>query len=279
MIFVAKIYRKLKLLREFLKTGGIVKVNVSFTNPCERFVGKRVLVTGGSSGIGLGIAKAFLAEGAEVVICARNKERLLHVQKDIDNSRLHVLPMDISDVNNINKKLRSVSDRIGLIDIFCNCAGVSVFSGDVFSEAEYNKILDINTKGLFYMCKAEGEYLVENKIQGKIINITSKAGRLIQFDPYTVSKWGANSITLGLAKKLAPFHICVNGIAPGEVPTNITKKLQNMAKSDNQFTPLHATRRVTMVEEVAALALYLASDSANNIIGQIIDIDGGVFNV
>ena len=119
---------------------------------------------------------------------------------------------------------------------------------------------------------------INNHIEGKIINLTSKAGERIGFDPYTLSKWGANSITKGNARRLAPYHINVNGIAPGRVPTNITAELQQYVGSDNVYTPNHSTKRFTMPEEVAETAMFLASGAANNIVGQIIVMDGGSYN-
>ena len=167
---------------------------------------------------------------------------------------------------------------LGGIDVFINAAGVSAYSGDIMSEQMYDYICDINQKGLFFMNQIEGDYFIDNKIEGKIINLTSKAGERIGFDPYTLSKWGANSITRGNARRLAPYHINVNGIAPGRVPTNITEELQQYIDSDNVYTTNHSTKRFTMPEEVAETALFLASGAANNIVGQIIVMDGGSYN-
>ena len=166
---------------------------------------------------------------------------------------------------------------MGTIDIFINCAGVSAYNGQMDNETMYNHIVNINMKGLYFMCKAEGEYLVKNKIQGKIINITSKAGEKKSPDPYTLSKWGANAITHGFARTLSVHHINVNGIAPGCVPTNITAELQSHMDSDNQFREQHNTNRFTTPEEIAYVARFLASDSAKNIVGQIIAVDGGIY--
>ena len=261
---------------------NIVHLDVSYVLPSNRFLNKNVLVTGGSSGIGFAIAKAFLAEGANVILCARNGERLNEAKDKLippKNQKCLMLEIDISDINNIPAKLIEADDKLNGIDIFVNAAGVSDYDGDkMYTEKMYDYICDINQKGLFYMNKFEGDYLVEHGIRGKIINITSKAGERIGFDPYTLSKWGANSITRGNAKRLAPYHINVNGIAPGQVPTNITKELQSHKECSNVYTENHSTKRFTMPEEVAETALFLASGSANNVVGQIIVIDGGSYN-
>ena len=188
------------------------------------------------------------------------------------------MQLDLADSNLLKDKVHEAVSIMGSVDIFVNAAGVSAYNEDSMTIKMYDYICDINQKGLFFINKYEGEYMVEKQIQGKIINITSKAGERIGFDPYTLSKWGANSITRGLARQLAPYHINVNGIAPGRVPTNITAELQQFVGVDNVYTPNHATQRFTMPEEVAETALFLASDAANNIVGQIIVMDGGSYN-
>lgn len=265
-----------RVIKKVLRNETVVHLNVSYVNPSEQFQSKKVLVTGGTSGIGLAIAKAFLAEGADVIICARKEAQLIDVKKQIDSDKLYTLVWDISDVESIPSKLQEAHSLLTDIDIFVNAAGVSAYDEDIFSEQMYDYICDINQKGLFYMNKFEGDYLIEKKIKGKIVNITSKAGERIGFDPYTLSKWGANSITMGNARRLAPYHINVNGVAPGRTPTNITKELQSHMNSDNVYSNT-STLRLNMPEEIAAAVLFLASQSANNIVGQIIAIDGGSY--
>lgn len=267
-----------KIIKLLLYRKPVVKLNITYNTPNKRFSGKKVVVTGGTSGIGLAIAKAFLAEDAEVLICARKKSGLEEVSKTLNSNRLHTMQLDLADSNLLKDKVHEAVSIIGSVDIFVNAAGVSAYNEDSMTIKMYDYICDINQKGLFFINKYEGEYMVEKQIQGKIINITSKAGERIGFDPYTLSKWGANSITRGLARQLAPYHINVNGIAPGRVPTNITAELQQFVGIDNVYTPNHATQRFTMPEEVAETALFLASDAANNIVGQIIVMDGGSYN-
>lgn len=275
MIVISKI---ILVLQSIFQRKIVVPLTITYVNPSNRFDGHRVLVTGGTSGIGLAIAKSFLLEGAEVIICARHKDKLDKVKYEFNNDKLHILEWDISDVSVARSKMNDANEILSNIDIFINAAGVSAYDENIMTERMYDHICDINQKGLFFMNILEGDYLKQRGIQGKIINITSKAGERIGFDPYTLSKWGANSITRGNARRLAPYHINVNGIAPGRVPTNITKELQSHKDSDNAYTPNHSTMRFTQPEEVAATALFLASGSANNIVGQIIAIDGGSYD-
>ena len=274
--------RKIKFyltnLLKYIKEGGVVYTKVAFVQPNQQFVGKNILVTGGSSGIGLEIAKQFLAEGAKVIITGRNMKRLEEVKESLNNENLCICQWNIADVASIPSKLEEVrkGGGGGKIDVFVNNAGVfDMGSWENIGEEMYDRITSVNEKGLFFMCQAEGKYLKNNKSYGKIVNITSINGVKSGFDPYSVSKWGANCITKGLAKELAKDQIIVNAIAPGNVVTNIHEGVRGKRVEDNAYMSNHLTKRYTLVEEVAALTLFLASDSANNIVGQVIAVDGG----
>lgn len=244
--------------------------------PTERFVGKKILVTGGSSGIGLEIAKEFLAEGAEVMITGRNVARLEEAKQNLNNPRLKTIEWDVADVPSLDTKFVAAVTEMGHFDIFINNAGIYEASPwNQIKEDEFDKVNDINCKGLFFMCQQEGEYLKSNGIQGKIVNINSIAGLKSGFDAYSVSKWGSVCITRSMAALMAPYGIAVNGIAPGNVVTNIHDGVRGKDVMENAYMPQHKTKRYTLVEEIASMALYLSSDMASNIIGQVIAIDGG----
>lgn len=263
-------------LLKYIKTGGVVYTNVSLVSPNNQLKGKTVFISGGTSGIGLGIAKCFLEEGAIVIISGRNETKLKEVSKHLNSNRLHTINWDCSDEKIASEKLTLLVSTIGHIDIFINNAGVyDSASWDTVTPAMYDSVIDTNQRGLYFMCQEEGKYFVSNNRKGKIINITSIAGILSGFNPYNVSKWGAACITRGLAKELVKKGVCVNAIAPGNVVTNIHKGVQGKSVEDNAYTSQHPTGRYTLVEEVASLALYLASDSSNNMTGQVIALDGG----
>lgn len=261
---------------KYLKSGGVVYVNLNKVNPSDRFKGKHVLVTGGTSGIGLEIAKEFLDEGAIVVITGRKEKSLIETKGLLNNSRLFTMQWDVSDVKCAEAKLLEASKLMNGIDIIINNAGI--YESDAWNkvtEDSYDRVNDINSKGLFFMCQAEGEYYINNHIKGRIVNINSIAGIKSGFDPYSVSKWGSICITKGIAKVLVKHGIVVNGIAPGNVVTNIHDGVRGKDINDNAYMPSHLTKRYTLVEEIASMALYLSSDMATNIIGQVIAIDGG----
>lgn len=259
-----------------MKTGGVVYTNVSLVSPNNQLKGKTVFISGGTSGIGLGIAKCFLDEGAIVIISGRNEAKLKEVSNRLNSNKLHTIHWDCSDEKIASEKLSLLVSTIGHIDIFINNAGVyDSASWDTVTPEMYDSVIDTNQRGLYFMCQEEGKYFVNNNRKGKIINITSIAGILSGFNPYNVSKWGAACITRGLAKELVMKGVCVNAIAPGNVVTNIHKGVQGKSVEDNAYTSQHPTGRYTLVEEVASLALLLASDSSNNMTGQVIAIDGG----
>ena len=271
-----KIKKIAKNFLKYLKSGGVVYVNLQANPNKKRFEGKNVLVTGGSSGIGKEIAKEFLEEGASVMVTGRNAEALDILQAELGNSNLHTIIWDVSKVGEAKVKLNEVARTLGRIDIVINNAGIyDAAAWDKVDESMYDRVNDINAKGLFFMCQAEGEYFINNKIKGRIVNINSIAGIKSGFDPYSVSKWGSVCITKSIAKILVEQGIVVNGIAPGNVVTNIHNGVRGKDVKDNAYMPAHLTERYTLVEEVASLALYLSSDMATNIIGQVIAIDGG----
>ena len=263
----------LKNLKKYIAQGGVVYTPIRFVKADERFVDKVVLIIGGSTGIGFEAVREFISEGAKVIITASREELLKEATEKIKSDNLKYIVWDISDVTCFNAKLQEAVSLFGGIDIFVNNAGVfKCDRWDQFDENTYDSMLDTNTKGLFFMCQAEGKYLVGAKKRGKILNVCSSFGVDARFDPYSVSKWGSVCITKGLAKELVKHRVVVNGVAPGSIPTNITGGNTGEV-NENAFTPEHLTNKRVLTEEVASLLLFLASDSANSIIGQVIAVD------
>ena len=280
---MGRIIRNIKKVKQFIsdfkqyrKHRGIYTCNVSYYIDKKRFENVRVvLISGGNSGIGLATARMFLQEGAKVIIAARNQSKLDDIIKGENNSNLSAIQLDVSDISSISMMLLKASDIFGDINIFVNCAGVYETPEDCKTISDqYDYIMNINHKGMYGANLAECEYLRKRNIRGKIINISSVAGERYLCDPYTLSKWGVNVITKALALQMAEYGICINAVAPGNVPTNISQWHRDIDRN-NIYTEQHRTHRLVLPEEVANLILYLASDSANSIIGQIIGIDGG----
>ena len=266
-----------KNLLKYMRQGGVVYSPVSFLKADERFVGKTVLVTGATSGIGFEIAKEMLAEGANVIITGRRENKLQEaVQALGGGKKLTSLLWNIADVSIAKSKLQEAVQFYGSIDIIVNNAGVyDHLDWRECTEELYDKVVDTNAKALYFMCQAEGNYFESSGHKGKIINICSRNSIDAFNDPYTISKWGAACITKGLAKELVEKGVIINGVAPGNVSTNIHGDNTSKDMNYNAYMPSHLTKRWVLVEEVASLVLFLSSDSANNIVGQIIAVYGG----
>lgn len=270
-----KIFSYIGNLLRYIKYGGLVNISITKLSPASILEGKVILITGGGSGFGLQMAKDFVAQGAKVIITGRSIQKLEHAIKIIGSDNVKVLEWDVSDISKVNERLDLAIALFGRIDIFINNAGVwKGISWSTVSEADYDYIVDINTKGLYFICQSELKYFIGQNIFGKIINITSVEGNRSSFLPYNVSKWGANCITKGLAQEAIKKGVIVNAIAPGVAITEINPELKRTFV-DNYYYPGHKSGRYTAVEEISNLALFLASDQANNIIGQVIAVDGG----
>jgi len=239
---------------------------------------RQALITGGSSGIGYAIAESFLRNGANVIITGRNKEKLIDAKKKlvkklkIEETRIYVGEIDIAKINLIEDSFCQIADSINApIDIFVNNAGAN--GGDIFPntcEKDYDRIFDTNLKGRYFISQVIVKYMLNNKIHGNILNITSSSALRPGISPYIISKWGENSLTLGMAKKYLPYGIIVNGLAPGS--TN-TPMLTNDA--DNLFLDYSPAKRYLAPEEVGNMATILVSDLGRMIIGDTIYMTGG----
>ncbi len=271
-----KIVCYIKNLIKFIKKGGVVYTKVSVLNNNNLLHGRVALITGGTSGFGLAIAKRFLASGCKVVITGRNKAKLEEVLLSVESDYIRGIVWDICDVNNAHSKMQEVENIWGPIDIAVNNAGVWLPQNwSATTEKDWDTVMNTNLKGLFFISQAEGIIMQneKNRIK-KIINITSIEGLRAGWGPYHASKWGANGLTKGMAKQLLSKNIIVNAIAPGMAVTGINPRLPKNV-NDNAYLPLQPNGRYVLVEEVAELAAYLASDASNCIVGQVIAIDGG----
>lgn len=275
---IRKIISYAKNMFKYAKSGGVVYINFDKVSPNMRFVGKKVLITGGSSGIGFETAKEYLAEGAEVIITGRHEKSLREAARKLSSDKLHTILWDASDVKIIPQKLHEAVSLLkgANIDFFINNAGVYVSESLAeYDESTYDSIMATNTKGLFFLCQAERKYFLSKNIKGKIINVCSSRSLISGCDPYSISKWGAICITKGLAKESIKNGIIVNGVAPGIVLTNISDWSKKQDINDNAYTTSHPSGRYTLVEEIAGMILYLSSDLGSNIVGEVVPVDGG----
>lgn len=237
--------------------------------------GKVALITGGSGGIGFAIAKAFLQQGCEIVIAGTNETKLSQYCNKLSvRGRAHYLVIDVTDVNSMPEKVRLAAEMssTGKIDILVNSAGL-VSHSDFYhmTEKEYDSIMDVNAKGTYFMSQAIGNLMIEKKIKGHILNVTSSSALRPAWTPYQMSKWAVRGLTLGLADVFLPYGIVVNAIAPGPVATPMLGKQEG----DSIYNETSPSGRYAMPEEIAQLAVFMVSDMGNLIVGDTFYMTGG----
>ena len=242
--------------------------------------GRCALITGGTSGIGYSIAESFLKAGCSVIITGRNQQNLdvsvSKLRNDTGNNNVWGFQLDNTQVNQFELIFNDIlsclsSNGIQQIDILVNNAGVNFKGMPNATEDEYDKVLDTNLKGTFFLSQMFGKYLVANHIHGNILNIASASSLRPADSAYTLSKWGLRGLTLGLAKTLAPEGITVNGIAPG--PTATPMMIKN-GDSNMRLERLPLGRYITP-EEISSMAVFLVSDMGRSIMGDIVYMTGG----
>ncbi|MEM0078768.1 MAG: SDR family NAD(P)-dependent oxidoreductase [Nitrososphaerota archaeon] len=235
------------------------------------------IVTGAGQGIGKAIALALAKEGAKVVV-SDITDLIFDVAKEIEALGSEALPIkcDVTNPNDVNKMVKTTLEKFNRIDILVNNAGIYPFKPFIeMSEGEWDKVLNVNLKGVFNCTKAVVPKMVEQRY-GKIINISSIAGAVVGFPQlahYSASKAGIIGFTRALALELAPYGINVNAVAPGPIETPGTKILgKETLESFIKTIPLG---RMGKPEDVANLVVFLASDDSSFITGQYIVCDGG----
>jgi len=255
------------------RRGGITQAVIAQINYGEILKRKHVLITGGSSGIGLAIAKKCLAEGAEVVITGRNQDKLEKAKKELNNPLLKILQWDIGNISVIDQRLQDTTNMLnGSLDILVNNAGILLMQEKFpdITEQNWDITYATNSKGLFFLTQHVSRFWIRNNKKGKIINISSTGGFFTANSPYRMTKWDVVGFTQALGLALSPYGIIVNGIAPGRTATPMLN-----ASSENIFDNKQPVSRFGLPEEMAELVVFLLSDAANYIVGQTIICDGG----
>lgn len=243
---------------------------------------KVAVVTGADSGIGRGIALLLAQEGASVVINyahARDKAEVVQHLIEQQHGNALIVQADVAQHQQVTDLIQQTVEKFGRIDIFINNAGMEIHSPflDV-TEEQYDRVLGVDLKGPFFCAQAAAQVMVKQNIAGRIINISSVHEDIAmpQNVPYCCAKGGIRMLTRTISLELAPYSITVNNIAPGAVDTPIDADVKADSKKMSALLaeiPLH---RMGQPEEIAKLALYLASDSASYITGATFVIDGGL---
>jgi 3-oxoacyl-[acyl-carrier protein] reductase len=243
--------------------------------------GKRILVTGGSRGIGAEIVRATMKEGAEVAFVFRSQadaadELSQQMATRYSSQRCVGMQCDVTDANAMRETIEEVTVELGRIDVLVNNAGVTRDAAFARMSAEqWNDVINTNLGSMFNATQPLVMQLVRQR-SGAIINMTSVAGIYGSGGQtnYSASKAGIVGFTKALAKEISPFGVRVNAVAPGFIETDM------IAKMDSEKLRLLKARipagRLGLVNDVAELVCFLASDKASYITGQVIQVDGGL---
>lgn len=239
-----------------------------------RLLGKTVLVTGAGRGIGRAIVQVMAQQGAQVAAADVDMDSSERLAAALPTKSL-ALCMDITSSEKVRSGVEKTIEYFGQLDILVNNAGYLVFTTyDDCSEAVWDQIVDVNMKGTFFCCQAVLKHMKARK-QGVIINMSSlaaKTGGVAAGPPYAASKAGVSALTIGLARTVAEHGIRVNAIAPGVIETAMTDSAEH-APLKAQIPIGHTGQP----EDVANCALFLASDEARHITGEVIDVNGGLY--
>lgn len=234
------------------------------------FAGKVALISGGSGGIGLSIAKSLQESGCTVVIAGTNEKKLETLKME---TGLDIIEMNYTKPESFQNVVNEIVTKHGRLDIFISSAGVHTENVDFWSmnPKEFDRVMDVNLKGVFFACQSIGKYMRDTKIRGSILLVSSSRGSEPAWSPYGISKWGLKGLVEGLGKMLIPYGINVNAIAPGSTATSLI----GIKEGDSITSNENGMHRLVMPDEVATLAKLLVSDAGKMIDGEVIHIAAG----
>jgi len=240
---------------------------------------KVAIVTGGAQGIGKVICCTLAKEGAHVVVCDINKKAAQATAEEIKGKNLNAIRVkaDVSCANEVNLMVKDVLDKLGRIDILINNAGIcSLTPIEDITEEEWDRVMDVNLKGTFFCSQAVLKPMMTQK-SGKIVNIASIAGKvggILTGAHYSASKAGVICLTKSLAFRLAPYGINVNAVAAGALKSQMTDAFPPDKRAKlAQSIPLGGFGEP---QDVANAVLFLVSNKAKYITGEILDVNGGL---
>lgn len=248
---------------------------------CEkRLKGKIALITGSAAGIGRAIAETFAAEGANVAVSDVNIDGAQKTAAEIasaSGSETMAVKLNVADSDECDAAVKNIIEKFGKIDILVNNAGITKDGLIIrMTDEDWLKVIDINLKGVFNMTRACARDMLRKKT-GRVINIASVVGLMGNAGQanYSASKGGVIALTKTCAREFASRGILVNAIAPGFIQTAMTDALSHDAKAKlAEQIPL---RRLGLPKDVAASALFLASEESSYITGHVISVNGGMY--
>ena len=241
---------------------------------------KYALVTGGSRGIGRAVCVRLARMGYHVLVnCVNRTDEAEHTLELVrqEGQDGEVLKFDVGNRVQVSAVLEAWMEKHPeeYIEVLVNNAGVLGASMPNATEEAFDKVIDTNLKGVFFLSQLFGGYLKANKVEGNILNVGSSSCLRPATSAYTLSKWGIRGLTLGLAKSLAPYGVTVNGIAPGPTATPMLLK-DGQGNITNKGNPIG---RYALPEEIANMAVVLVSPMGRTIVGDMVYMTGGAATV
>ncbi len=270
--------RKIKSLIHKMIMLSKEKIMIPIPSPVntnELLSGKIALITGGSSGIGFETAKSFLRNGAKVIIAGTNHDKLKNCTEKLNaGDNLKFIVLNVLEAGSLDDKVIEAANMFNenRIDILVNSAGVnSGMSFENVTPQEFERIMNINVRGTYFMSRAVGEFMIAQKIRGHILNLASASSLRPGITPYIISKWAIRGMTIGLADYFINHGITVNAIAPGPVAT----PMLNKHDGDNIYNSSNPAGRFAMPSEIAELAVFMVSSMGDLIVGDTYFMTGG----
>lgn len=241
--------------------------------------GKTAVVIGGTSGIGRALAHGLAEAGADVVPTSRRIEQVEATAAEIEERGKRTLRIisDVADKNTLQNLLNECVKEFGKVDILINCAGRTKRAPTLdFAEEDWDAIIETNLTGTLRACQIFGKHMLERGY-GRIINIASLSTFVSLFEvaAYSASKAAVASLTKSLAIEWASRGVNVNAIAPGVFKTDLNRNLLESTERGKEFQLRTPMKRFGQVEELAGAAIFLASDAASYVTGEILVVDGG----
>ena len=245
--------------------------------------GRKAVVTGGAGGIGSAISSGFADLGVDIALFDTDVDAMDAVKEELSRGfavRILAIPTDVCKRSQVEDAVERTVEEFGRIDILVNCHGVGQWSAaEEMSEEDWERMIDVNLKGVFFMCQAVGRRMIERRY-GKIVNIASMSGSIVNKPQaqshYNASKAGVIMLTKSLAAEWAEYNVNVNSVSPGYTLTSLVERLlKNEPEYAELWKPLIPLGRFAQPADIVGSVIFLSCEASSYITGHNLAVDGG----